>query len=544
MTAPLFFSFVGSLVICMALIPPLMSSAGRFNILDMPGDRKLHAVPIARVGGIAFALGTFTAVLLWAPKEPIVFAYLLGGAAILLFGVWDDRAGLSFRMKFIGQLIAAGIVVWYGDVRLTSLPLFPDLALPDWASVLLTILTILGVTNAINLADGLDGLAGGLTLLSFSGIAYLAYVSGDTVVMFMMLSVLGGLLGFLRFNTYPARVFMGDGGSQFLGFVLGVSTIMLTDPSRGPYSPALGLLIIGLPLLDTLGVMIQRLGERRSPFLADNNHIHHKLLTVGFLQHEAVLLIYAIQALMVSLACGLRWQSDAVLLGIYGAIAVLVLALFVLATSGHLRRWRPHVFSDLRAAWLIHLEMSAWLTQTPLRFVRIGLLLFLALSVFLPREVPSDFGWLAAILAAVLIFSLRMRPEAAPWIIRACLYVGSAFVLFLSERGAAGLAWPVQAGINLWFGAMAVLVVLALRFARENRFETTPLDYLMVFLALVIPSLPEMRVGDTPVNLLIAKLIVLFFAYELLMNTASPRLKPLGALSLWLLIGLGVRAWM
>lgn len=542
MAGPLFFSFVGSLVICMALIPPLMSSAGRLNVLDMPGGRKLHPVPIARVGGIAFACGAFAAILLWAPKEEGVPAYLLGGLTILLFGVWDDRVGLSFKMKFLGQLAAAAVVVWAGGLRVGGLPFLPEAVLPEWAAVPLTILALLGVTNAINLADGLDGLAGGLAVLSFSGMAYLAYLSGDTVVMFMMVPILGGLLGFLRFNTYPAKIFMGDGGSQFLGFFLGVSAILLTDPSRSPYSPALGLLLIGLPLLDTVGVMAQRLAECRSPFVADTTHLHHKLLALGFLQHEAVLTIYGVQAGMVSLACLLRWQPDVVVLAAYAAITALVLFPFALGPLRPAHWPRISFLFDLRGALLSSLEMSGWLAELPRKFLRTGIPIFLMLSVLLPRDVPADFGWLAAAVGLLLLVGLRLSRDAAPWAVRGGLYVGSAFVLFLSERSASS-SGTLHGALNLWFAALAVMVVLAIRFGRENRFETTPLDYLIVFLAVVIPSLPEIQVGETVINGLIAKLIVLFFALEWLLDTRSVRVRLLVLVSLWLLFGLGVRAW-
>jgi UDP-GlcNAc:undecaprenyl-phosphate GlcNAc-1-phosphate transferase len=541
MTAPLFYSFVGSLLICMALIPPLMSSAGRLNVLDMPGQRKLHPVPIARVGGIAFALGTFVVLLLWAPKDEGVPAYLLGAALILLFGVWDDRVGFSFRTKFLGQLLAAGIAVWFGGVRLNTLPLAPDLTLPDAVAVPLTIVVLLGVTNAINLVDGLDGLAGGLAVLSFSGITYLAYLSSDTVVLFLMVSVMGGLLGFLRFNTYPARVFMGDGGSQFLGFLLGLSALLVTDPLRGPYTPALGLLIIGLPLLDTVGVALQRLAERRSPFVADNNHVHHKLLALGFLQHEAVLAIYAFQALMVSAACALRWQPDGLLLGLYGILGLVVLGLFAYKRRARMSRPGVGPLPALRGALLQRLELSERLAGIPLRVLRGGLLLFLSVGFLLAPSVPKDFGWLALALALGLAVGLKLAPEARPWLIRAALYVGSAFVLFLAEGGPSPRAWHVSEALNVLCGTVAVLVIVAARFGRGNRFQTTPLDYLMVFLAVVIPSLPELQIGATVVNFLIAKLIALFFAYELLLNAASTRLKPLALLSLWLLVGLGIR---
>jgi UDP-GlcNAc:undecaprenyl-phosphate GlcNAc-1-phosphate transferase len=150
-----------------------------------------------------------------------------------------------------------------------------------------------------------------LAFLSFAGIAYLAYLSHDTTVLVLAAGFLGGLLGFLRYNTYPARIFMGDAGSQLLGFSMGVLVLLMSDPARAPFPVTVGLLVLGLPFLDTLAVMGQRLAKGRSPFIGDRNHVHHKLLALGLSHYEAVIVIYGIQAVMVGLAYLLRWQSDA-----------------------------------------------------------------------------------------------------------------------------------------------------------------------------------------------------------------------------------------
>ncbi len=542
MSGTLFFSFVGSLIICMALIPPLMATAGRLQFVDFPGGRKVHAGPIAKVGGIALGAGTVVAILMWAPKDEVVAASLIGGIIILLFGAWDDRVGLTYKTKFLGQLLAGLVVIVWGGVELNTFPFLPDTALPLWAGLPMTLILLVGITNAINLADGLDGLAGGLTLLSFAGMAYLAHLSGDTVVTLMMVSVLGGLLGFLRFNTYPARIFLGDAGSQFLGFYLGVSSIVLTDPARGPYSPALMLFILGLPILDTLGVMIQRLREGRSPFVGDRNHVHHKLLTMGLSHHEAVVFIYFLQAAMVSLAYLVRWQADAVVLALYGIIALPVLALFTTAGGPVLLRRPPgERFSFTRL--LGRAKAVGWLTHIPIQLLGMSIPLFLVISVFLPRTIPEDVGALAMMLSGILLIGMLAFPKTAPFLVRSGLYVGSTCVMYLSEEPPAGPPWSPHTLLTVVFVFFAVLVMLHIRFGGSQRFQTTPLDYLMVLLALVIPVLPEMRVGDINLSLLTAKLIVLFFAFELLLHAFSQRLTQLGLVSLWLLFGLGIRAW-
>lgn len=538
MSGPLFFSFIGSLVICMALIPALMATAGRLQFLDLPGGRKAHPAPVAKVGGLAFAAGTFAAMLLWAPRDPIITSSLMGGAVILLFGAWDDRVGLGYKLKFLGQLLAAAVVVGFGGIHLTSIP-FIDQALPLWAAVPVTLFLLIAVTNALNLADGLDGLAGGLSLLSFCGMAYLAYQGGDWVVMSMMVPVLGGLLGFLRFNTYPARIFMGDAGSQFLGFYLGICAIVLTDPARGPYSPMLMSFIWGLPVLDTAGVMIQRLIEGRSPFAADRNHVHHKLLGVGLSHREAVLAIYGLQAALVTLAYLFRWESDLIVAAVYGVFACAILALFVWG-NGQSWVWMRR---NAGASEKTRLDEGGWYSTLPVTLISVAVSVFLGSAVFLPVHVPADLSYVALGLFVVVLAGEAVVPAWKPILVRGGLYIGSTFVIYLIEQPLPDASSNFHAPLNVFFLALTVLLMLAIRFGVKQRFQTTPLDYLMVFLAFSIPFLPEMRVGDINLSLLTAKMIVMFLAIELMLQVLAERLAQFGLVSLWVLLVLGLRAW-
>ena len=541
MISTLFFSFVGSLIICMALIPPLMATASRLQFLDIPKDqRRVHAIPVAKVGGIAFGVGTFSAMLIWAPKDDIVVAGLLGGVTILLFGMWDDRVGLPYTIKFLGQTLGALIIMWQGNIHLNSLP-FVETELPLWVAYPLTTLIIVGVTNAVNLADGLDGLAGGLSLLSFAGMACLAYLGGDQTVTLLMVPVLGGLLGFLRFNTYPARIFMGDAGSQFLGFFMAVSAIVLTDPQRGPYTPALGLFLLGLPLLDTVGVMLQRLKEGRSPFVADKNHLHHKLLAMGLSHYEAVLMIYLLQAALVTLAYILRWQSELAILSTYGLVATMILYPFLRSRSWKIQSNRMLKTADRLLTRASTITSSPWLTTEPIQILGIAVPAFLILSVFLPKHVPDDMGYVAAVMFAVMLIGLWASPRISSLVVRGGLYVGSTFIMYLSEQPASST--DILSPIHIFFVGLAVLVALTIRFNSEHRFQTTPLDYLMVFLAIMVPALPEMQMGDIHLSFLTAKLIVLFFSFELLLHVFARRLTQLSLVALWLLCGIAVRAW-
>ena len=543
MNSDIFFSFITSLLICMALIPPLRFFAGRFHFMDQPGERKVHQHPIPRVGGIAFAIGALGSILWWVPKNTTTLAVLIGGLIILGFGVWDDRANLGYRVKLLGQLIAA-LVITIGGIRFESIPFLLDAELPIWIGVPVTVFFLLAVSNAVNLTDGLDGLAGGLSFLTFCGIAYLAYLSHNSTVLLLTVPFLGGLLGFLRYNTYPARIFMGDSGSQLLGFIMGVLAILLTDSTSGPFSPVLSLFLLGLPFLDTLGVFVQRLVEGRSPFIGDRKHLHHKLMTAGLSHYEAVTAIYALQAGMVGLAYLLRWQSDTLIVPLYLILAGAVLALFVAAGHGLIPRPAPQSVRVRSDKWLSDLLRSPWLRDVPIRFLAAVVPLFLIATVFLPRQVPEDVGYMSTALFGILLIGLSFFPRLAPYFVRGGLYLGSTFLLYVSDSSWMQAVDPIPVTYHILFGAMAVMVLLSMRFDRQSRFQTTPLDYLMVCLAVIFPFFPEVRADISAFGLFAAKLIVLFFSFELLLHAFEDRVKQLGLVSLWILFGLGIRMWL
>ena len=541
MSSALFFSCITSLLISMALIPPLRLLAERFRFVDLPGDRKVHKHPIPSVGGVAFAIGSFASILWWCPQSSIKFSLLFGGLIILGFGVWDDRVNLGYRVKLLGQLLAALVIVFVGGIRFESIPVLADDELPLWMGASLTVFFLVAVSNAVNLTDGLDGLAGGLSFLTLCGIAYLAYLSSDSTVLLLTVSFLGGVLGFLRYNTYPARIFMGDGGSQLLGFTMGVLTILLTNSTRGPFSPALSLFLLGLPFLDTLGVAGQRLAEGRSPFIGDRTHIHHKLMRIGLSHYEAVTAIYAIQIGMVGLAYLLRWQSDTLILSLYLMIAGSVLGGFIAAGRGLLPIPVPQEGKFLSNVTFTGFPNGPWLADRLIRFLSIAVPLFLIGLAFSPSDVPNDVGYLSLIIFGVVLLGLSFPSQVVLYFVRGGLYVGTTFLLYVSEGSRVSSMPAVAMANNIFFVVVACAVLLILRFDEQNRFQTTPLDYLMVFLAISFPLLPEVRTDISHLGVFATKLIVLFFSFELLLHAFSNRVRQLGLVSLCILFGLGIR---
>jgi len=535
----LFFSSMTALLLCMALIPPLRLAAERFQVMDLPGGRKVHEHPIPRVGGLAFAAGACASIAWWSAKDATTLSVLVGCVIIVAFGVWDDRVDLSYRAKLVGQILAAMAVVIGGGIWFTTLPFLPDVEVPAWVGALVTIVFLVGVSNAVNLTDGLDGLAGGLSFLTLSGIAYLAFLANDSVVLTLTVPFLGALLGFLRYNTYPARIFMGDGGSQLLGFMMGVLAVLLTDSSRGPFSPSLALFLLGLPFLDTLGVTGQRLAEGRSPFVGDRAHIHHKLLRAGLTHYEAVTAIYLIQASMLGVAYLLRWQSDTLILPLYLVLAISVLLLFIAAGRGLLPSPASRDGLFVSNVAVTRIVNGPLLTDMPIQFLAVAVPFFLIALVFLPSNVPSDVGYLSIALFVVVL--LGISTQVAPYFVRGGLYVGTTFLLYVCEGSRSSSVSAVAMAHNAFFVVVAIMVLLSLRFNEQNRFQTTPLDYLMVFLAITFPLLPEVNADISHLGVFAAKLLVLFFSFELLLHAFSHRVRQLGLVSLWILFGLGIR---
>lgn len=513
-----FFGFIIAVFVTMALIPPLMRWAVVLRIVDIPDARKVHTGVIPRIGGIAMVVGTLLPLILWLPPSPMVIAYILGAIIILFFGVWDDRKNLGYRVKFLGQLVAVLVVVLYGDVLITAIPFWDEL--PFYIALPLTIFALLGITNAINLADGLDGLAGGTTLLSLGLIAFLAYLADGAILVLITVAIMGGILGFLRFNTYPASVFMGDGGSQFLGFSVGVLAIVLTQKTSHSISPALPLLFLGLPILDTLMVMGQRIHERRSPFAPDKNHIHHKLLALGYDHYEAVFLIYAAQAMLVSSAYFLRYQSDLLVLLVYLALCLMVLLYFHFAKQRTVRvpgrQSSADGFIIRKIRWLRH-------EQRPLKwayyFALISIPTYLLMMSVLAARVPKDssISFVSWALLALLIGIYLKRGNAPFHIIeRACLYVAIVFVVYLLQVEP-GVLSDYKVYRNIYFVLLAMAVAIGMRFSGEEKFKLSTLDFLVIFVVITIPNLPGTFMANSIWGPAIIKVIVLFYGVELVL---------------------------
>jgi len=510
-----------AVLITIVLVPLFSTLAMRCQLVDIPNERKVHQRPIPRIGGVAMALGAFIPIIYWNYADRFVQAYLAGGCLLVLFGAIDDFRELSPGIKFAGQIAAALIAILYGGIEIRNLGMLaPDnFLLPEWAAIPLTLLAIVGVTNAINLADGLDGLAGGICLLIFAGIGCLAYLDGNIIIGLIALALLGVIFGFLRFNTHPASIFMGDAGSQFLGFSAIILSLSLTQGHPTALSPTLPLILLGFPVLDTLTVMVIRIARGRSPFSADKNHFHHNLMEFGFLHPESVLIIYIFQTVLLIAAVILRFYSDWLLLSGYLLFSTLILIGFSFAAKSE-RKVKRFDLLDLNITGRLRLlKREGTIIRHSFRLFELGIPLLLFITCLVAESPPKFISVVSLFSAGLILLTWFFRRESLELSLRFGLYILIPFAVYLSNDRLSGImSDPMARFYNLSFGIFAVLIILISKFSRRLKgFHSSPMDFLIIILALVVPNFPDQKIQEYRLGLIAAKIILLYFSYEVLL---------------------------
>lgn len=318
-------AFSIGLIACYLLTPTVKKLALRLGAIDNPDNRKVHKLPVPRMGGLAIYVGFLIAVLCSVTVSKEILGLLLGGTFIVLLGILDDIYQLPARVKLVGQIFAALILVLF-DIRIDWLT-FPgsesyfymeNLAIPA------TIFWVVSMTNALNLIDGLDGLAAGVAFIASLTVGVVAIQSGSYVVAILTLALAGSTLAFIRYNFNPATIFMGDTGSMFLGYMLAAVSVLGVVKSATAVALLVPAIALGLPIIDTFLAIVRRYSNGKPIFKPDKGHLHHRLLAAGLSQKQTVLLMYGI-SLALSMSALLFTGSNHLLgLVIIGVIVALV----------------------------------------------------------------------------------------------------------------------------------------------------------------------------------------------------------------------------
>jgi len=305
----------------LTVVPFLQRWALDAGAVDLPDERKVHDRAVPRIGGVAIGMAWLFSLLVYVDMTREVRGILAGSLVVFCIGLIDDLYGLSPKRKFMGQILACLVTMAVGKLyihRLGDLFGSGNLDIPLWLAIPFTVIAVVGVVNAFNLMDGLDGLAGGISSIALTAFLILGYLNGNHLVVAMCAALLGGIFGFLKYNLYPARIFMGDTGSLMVGFIIAFLAVRLTQCPGSGVQPLVPVLILGLPIADTFRVMGGRLMMRKSPFSPDRTHVHHRFLDLGFQHRTTVIIIYCVSLFWASTTLLCRDFSSPFLLLIYG----------------------------------------------------------------------------------------------------------------------------------------------------------------------------------------------------------------------------------
>jgi len=314
------------------LTPAVRMLAFKVGAMDHPDSRKVHNGIMPRMGGLAVYLAFVASVLLFRQVTPQVWGLLAGATVILLVGILDDIRGLSPRVKLAGQILAALVVIVPFNIQVNFItnPLNGHMILLGALSTPVTIFWVVAVTNAVNLIDGLDGLAGGVSgiaALTMAAVTWTQWGAAGMESIMMALTLVAALAGFLKHNFYPAKIFLGDTGSLFLGFTLSVMAIMGLTKSATAVSVIIPLVILGVPLMDTFFAVVRRYNEHKPIFQPDREHLHHRLMAIGLSHRQTVLVIYGLSAFLGLNAVVLNMVSSNQAMAMLVLLAVVVIYL-------------------------------------------------------------------------------------------------------------------------------------------------------------------------------------------------------------------------
>ena len=290
-------AFVIALIVTYICTPLVRTLAVKIGAIDAPDARKVHQVSIPRLGGLAIYIGYMVSLLYSVKDISSVKGLLIGSVILVAVGIWDDVKQIGPKTKLLGQIVAALMLPIFDDA-IHFISIGDHMLYLEYLSIPLTVFWIVGFTNIVNLIDGLDGLAAGISLIACIAICIVTLQMGQVDLACITLALAGAACGFLRYNFNPAKIFMGDTGSMLLGYTMAAISVMGSVKTAATVGLVVPVIVLGLPILDTLFAIVRRRINGRPVFQPDKGHLHHRLLAMGLTQKQAVLLMYAITAVL------------------------------------------------------------------------------------------------------------------------------------------------------------------------------------------------------------------------------------------------------
>lgn len=507
----IFFEYLGlilftSIFLSMLLVPATSRLAHKVGAIDIPRSRSSHATPTPRMGGLAISLSLAMACLAYLPLDSFLRAFLSGLVVVVAIGVIDDVFEVSPRWKFVGQIVAATLFVYLSGLKIEHIGDIVGLGNIELggASFAFTVFCIVGGMNAFNLSDGLDGLAGGLAVIAAVFFGYFAWRVQDGVLLIITVSLLGAIIGFLRYNVYPAKVFMGDSGSLMLGYVLAVLLVALSRSA--PVLPVASLaMVVALPLLDTLLVMARRVRYGHSPFLPDRTHLHHRLMSLGLPHPVVVVVVYCVMLCFGLLAIVLKQKSDWVIFSSLAGFGLLVFAsVSGLQHAGFCYENKGQAKNNSIRQSASFKRVADWLRRSA-KPIGIGILVVLLIpAIFAPlMPLSSNKALTLYLVSGLLIFFCWHSDASNKSILHGALYLAIFALLLIYEVSSSYISSWVEGYISAASIFVLLWVTLKLFFSKHNEIVfASGFELLMLFVSWFVPFvvLEELNISASTVH--------------------------------------------
>jgi UDP-GlcNAc:undecaprenyl-phosphate GlcNAc-1-phosphate transferase len=527
--------FTTAVVVSTGLTPIVLKFAKIYGLYDHPDEagRRIHTSPIPRLGGITILVSFLVCYLVWKANTALASRLLISSLLIFILGIMDDLLNLPAKARFFFQIAIASFAIISSNLVPTQLSFFPGTTthIPYIFGFLLSVFILVGAINALNMVDGLDGLAGGICVIAISALSYLYFkLSHDTnLIIYFGIPIIGAILGFLRFNTYPASIFMGDSGSNWLGFIIGLQILLILslptqDVNVQPVTLASVIMCFAIPVLDTASVIFTRIKNGLPPMKPDKRHFHHTLLRIGLTQSQSVVLIY-----FLSVACcifglmpvlypnfGFEWIP---ILG-----ATLMAAIIAGAFSVH-TKFKDSVFRLAVNINQIGVKNNPRFTRLVHIWERTNkylLFLILAISPIFAGAIPLKIGYAAVPALVLLLTASLFRPRSNDFLESLAITI-ACFVLLLANNYN-----PLQVEIghtrysihhiyNILFILLFVSSICFLVFTIKRRYLVlTPSDFLMLAFPIILMLLPNEVKSEFRIDIISLRCQVIFLGYRVL----------------------------
>ncbi len=480
--------FFTVLMLSLLITPVSIRFSHYIGAIDYPVDRSVHATGMPRLGGLGMALALLFGLPLFVEVGPAQLGFLSGLLIIMITGCIDDIWRMRPLIKMAGQILACVVFIEISGLSFSSLGnLFGLGEISSSASVnyAMTLFCMVGLVNALNLSDGLDGLAAGNVAIACFFLGVLALVAQNWIGLAIIIALTGGVLGFLKFNSHPAKLFMGDAGSLMLGFSIACLSVILSGGASAGIQPVTLSIVLGIPIVDTVWVMTRRLMRGKSPWHPDNSHLHHRLLALGLPHAAVVSVFYALMALFGTLALVVQalpayWQS---LAGVSCATLVYALLSFC-----EYKKVRIHISVGMeREERELRYNLTSLLGKS-MKVLPYVILFGLCLPLLAADAIPPAMGKLAAGIALFVVIAFPWKKHRDNLSVVYGLFYLCAFAILVTWNTASFAAFQLNVYEVLLAAILSVWIVLKVTFKRNNEvFFTSSFELLLIFISWFIP---------------------------------------------------------